>query len=69
MPTYLHDGRARSVEEAILWHAGEAEAARQRFEHLPVHKDGNCCFGLTRSERANQCLRLASDILYFVLQS
>jgi CxxC motif-containing protein (DUF1111 family) len=34
MPTFLHDGRARSVEEAILWHAGEAEAARQRFEHL-----------------------------------
>src|SRR5262249_6544022 len=22
--TFLHDGRARSVEEAILWHSGEA---------------------------------------------
>lgn len=28
---YLHDGRARSVEEAILWHDGEARAARDRF--------------------------------------
>jgi CxxC motif-containing protein (DUF1111 family) len=28
---YLHDGRARSLEEAILWHGGEAEAAKQQF--------------------------------------
>ncbi|WP_374445893.1 di-heme oxidoredictase family protein [Stella sp.] len=27
---YLHDGRARTVLEAILWHGGEAEAARVR---------------------------------------
>ena len=26
----LHDGRARSVEEAILWHGGEAEAVKQK---------------------------------------
>jgi CxxC motif-containing protein (DUF1111 family) len=26
---YLHDGRARNLLEAILWHGGEAEAARQ----------------------------------------
>lgn len=26
----LHDGRARSLLEAILWHGGEAEAARER---------------------------------------
>ncbi len=30
----LHDGRARSIAEAILWHGGEAEAARERFRHL-----------------------------------
>ena len=30
---FLHDGRARSVEEAILWHAGEATAARDAFTH------------------------------------
>jgi CxxC motif-containing protein (DUF1111 family) len=29
--SYLHDGRARTVAEAILWHGGEAEAARERF--------------------------------------
>jgi CxxC motif-containing protein (DUF1111 family) len=28
---YLHDGRARSLPEAILWHGGEATAARDRF--------------------------------------
>lgn len=33
-PMFLHDGRARSVEEAVLWHDGEAAAARNRFEHL-----------------------------------
>jgi CxxC motif-containing protein (DUF1111 family) len=27
----LHDGRARTIEEAILWHGGEAEAAREAF--------------------------------------
>ncbi|WP_147692905.1 di-heme oxidoreductase family protein [Vogesella mureinivorans] len=28
---YLHDGRARNLTEAIMWHGGEAEAAKQRF--------------------------------------
>ncbi|WP_375741498.1 di-heme oxidoredictase family protein [Pseudomonas boanensis] len=27
---FLHDGRARNLLEAILWHGGEAEAARQQ---------------------------------------
>lgn len=30
----LHDGRARNIEEAILWHGGEAEAARIGFTSL-----------------------------------
>lgn len=30
----LHDGRARSVEEAILWHGGEAKKAREAYRHL-----------------------------------
>jgi CxxC motif-containing protein (DUF1111 family) len=29
--TYLHDGRARNLTEAILWHGGEAERAKQTF--------------------------------------
>ena len=32
----LHDGRARGFAEAILWHGGEAEAAKERFRALDV---------------------------------
>ncbi len=32
----LHDGRARSTLEAILWHGGEAEAARDHVVNLPA---------------------------------
>ena len=32
--TLLHDGRARSVTEAILWHGGMAEAARDAFRAM-----------------------------------
>lgn len=35
---YLHDGRARSLEEAVLWHGGEAEAAHEAFVALPVEE-------------------------------
>lgn len=31
----LHDGRARGVVEAILWHGGEAQAAREAFMQMP----------------------------------
>ena len=31
----LHDGRARSVTEAILWHGGEAKTARDAFMRMP----------------------------------
>ncbi|WP_066219367.1 di-heme oxidoreductase family protein [Formosa haliotis] len=30
----LHDGRARNVTEAILWHGGEAEVAKEKFKQL-----------------------------------
>ena len=33
---YLHDGRARNLQEAILWHGGEAQAARDGFTALPA---------------------------------
>jgi CxxC motif-containing protein (DUF1111 family) len=29
--SFLHDGRARTLAEAILWHGGEAQAARDAF--------------------------------------
>jgi len=31
---FLHDGRARNAEEAILWHGGEAKAARDGYAKL-----------------------------------
>jgi len=31
---FLHDGRARNVEEAILWHGGEAQSARDAYAAL-----------------------------------
>ena len=33
---FLHDGRARSIEEAVLWHGGEAQTARDAFIALPA---------------------------------
>ena len=32
--SFLHDGRARTLEEAILWHGGEAETSREAFRNL-----------------------------------
>ncbi|RYE23462.1 MAG: thiol oxidoreductase [Sphingobacteriales bacterium] len=40
-PYYLHDGRARTIEEAILWHGGEAEKSKNQF------------MSLTKAERNN----------------
>ncbi|WP_137129730.1 di-heme oxidoredictase family protein [Rhizobium sp. FY34] len=33
---FLHDGRARNLTEAILWHGGEATRARDAFAALPA---------------------------------
>lgn len=32
--TFLHDGRARTIEEAVLWHGGEAEKSKDAFKAL-----------------------------------
>lgn len=32
---FLHDGRARNLTEAILWHGGEAQKARDAFAQMP----------------------------------
>ena len=34
--SYLHDGRARTLSEAILWHGGEAQDAREAFRKMPA---------------------------------
>lgn len=31
---YMHDGRARNLEEAILWHSGEASSSREQYKQL-----------------------------------
>ena len=31
---FLHDGRARSLSEAILWHGGEAKQSRDSFRNM-----------------------------------
>ncbi|WP_227428913.1 di-heme oxidoredictase family protein [Psychrobacter sp. I-STPA6b] len=31
---FLHDGRAKTLKEAILWHGGEAEKTREQFQQL-----------------------------------
>jgi len=32
--SYLHDGRARDLAEAILWHGGEAEKSKESFRNM-----------------------------------
>ena len=31
---FLHDGRARNLEEAIMWHGGEGQASKETFRNL-----------------------------------
>jgi len=31
---FLHDGRARTLEEAVLWHGGEAQASADHYRHM-----------------------------------
>ncbi|OHU94605.1 di-heme oxidoredictase family protein [Pseudoalteromonas byunsanensis] len=35
---FLHDGRARTIEEAILWHGGEADKTKHRFMGLSTNE-------------------------------
>ena len=42
---FLHDGRARDLMEAVLWHGGEAEASRQAVEQMSkVERDALIAF-------------------------
>lgn len=31
---FLHDGRARNLTEAIMWHGGEGEASKNLFKNM-----------------------------------
>ena len=37
---YLHDGRAKNITEAILWHGGEALASKNKFKALNARQRG-----------------------------
>ncbi len=43
---FLHDGRARNLEEAILWHGGEAQRAADRYRALSVNERAQLSFFL-----------------------
>ncbi|QPC88576.1 c-type cytochrome [Mesorhizobium sp. NBSH29] len=45
---FLHDGRARNLTEAILWHGGEAQKARAGFAALPT-KERNALIAFLES--------------------
>jgi CxxC motif-containing protein (DUF1111 family) len=45
---YLHDGRARTLEEAILWHGGEAEASKEAYRTMP-EKERDALIAFLRS--------------------
>ncbi len=57
---YLHDGRAQTLEEAILMHGGEAQSARDAFAALsPSEQDQVLSFLMTLRTPVNP----ASDLL------
>ncbi|MEL7434638.1 MAG: di-heme oxidoredictase family protein [Chloroflexota bacterium] len=45
---YLHDGRARNLSEAILWHGGEAEASRDAYLNMSA-EDRDALIAFLRS--------------------
>jgi CxxC motif-containing protein (DUF1111 family) len=45
---YLHDGRARSLPEAIMWHGGEAQQSKIFYSKLPT-ADRNAVLKFLRS--------------------
>ena len=40
----LHDGRARNIEEAILWHGGEAKSSKESFMQLSKQERDDLIF-------------------------
>ena len=36
---YLHDGRARSIDEAIRWHGGEAQPSTDQYDNLTAQQE------------------------------
>ena len=45
---YLHDGRARTLTEAIMWHGGQADQSRTFFQQLSKN-DRNALIAFLKS--------------------
>lgn len=45
---FLHDGRARNLVEAIMWHGGEGEASKNLFKKMPK-KDRDALIAFIKS--------------------
>jgi CxxC motif-containing protein (DUF1111 family) len=43
----LHDGRARNLLEAIVWHGGEAKSARDKFVNFTKQQRDELIFFLS----------------------
>ena len=43
---FLHDGRAKTLEEAILWHGGEALNSQQNYKNLSAEQRRTLMFFL-----------------------
>ena len=51
---FLHDGRARNLEEAVLWHGGESEKSRDQFKSF--NKTASSKLRALPSCKKNVCL-------------
>ncbi|OUL57858.1 di-heme oxidoredictase family protein [Pseudoalteromonas ulvae] len=45
---YLHDGRARTINEAILWHGGEAKTSQEKYLAISASEREALLFFLTQ---------------------
>jgi CxxC motif-containing protein (DUF1111 family) len=54
----MHDGRAKTLEDAIVMHGGQAARAAQRFQAL-TDEEQKRCIAFLKALRAPQSSRVA----------
>ncbi len=59
---FLHDGRARTLQEAILWHGGEAQKARDNYVALPKAERDALASHASQVSDAGEMLKMPDDI-------
>ena len=65
---FLHDGRARNLHEAVLWHAGEAENARKFYTELSKSQQKQTARFCALPLKSNNT-KISTVILHLVLLS